>query len=170
MLAIASEHKDFSVSADVDYSSMSGTVGPRVVEFLVPDHFPTLHQMAMRTGISYTSLHKWKKGTVEPELNALEKVAQFAEVHVTELLLAAYGRKARPQLDTHPEWISTRDRTIEKYKNKLPKSVFDLAGQTCPAKMPKQLTIEFVYGLAMFWWEYGDEVSVNTELPTEKQR
>jgi transcriptional regulator with XRE-family HTH domain len=141
-------------------SVMAKRIGPRVIGNLVPGRFSTLVALQLATGIAYSTLHAWKKGTADPDIPSLEDIATKLGIDVADLLRGDLTRP-RGEIRNHPDWASAVFEARERRPGRLRDYAYEFAGETSPARWPERVTWDWAYDLADFWFRHtsDDELS-----------
>jgi transcriptional regulator with XRE-family HTH domain len=75
-------------------------LGPRLIAAAIPSRFENLSKMQQALGVSYSTAHKWAKGTATPDWEHVELLADLLEVDPADLV----REKPLPtSLRRHPE-------------------------------------------------------------------
>jgi transcriptional regulator with XRE-family HTH domain len=168
MEAVASPRDDSNGFARLRSSAMAKRIGPRVISNLVPGRYSTLTALQIATGIAYSTLHAWKKGTADPDIPSLEDIASKIGVDVADLLRGDLTRP-RGEIRNHPDWQNAVDEAKAKRPGRLRDYAYEFAGETAFARWPEHISWDWVYDLADFWFRHTtDEELARAE--TEKAR
>ena len=69
----------------------STSLGARVLAALVPANYPDLNALHRASGIAYSTLHAWKKGTANPRWEQIERLAELVGRDPFDLVGAGDG-------------------------------------------------------------------------------
>lgn len=69
----------------------SPSLGARVLAALVPANYPDLNALHRASGIAYSTLHAWKKGTANPRWEQIERLAELVGRDPFDLVGAAWA-------------------------------------------------------------------------------
>ena len=70
-------------------SIQQASLGARVLAALVPASYPDLNALHRASGIAYSTLHAWKKGTANPRWEQIERLAELVGRDPFDLVGAA---------------------------------------------------------------------------------
>lgn len=127
----------------------ASSLGARVLDALIPGHYPDLNALHRASGIAYSTLQKWKHGGNEPRWEQVQKLAELVGVSPFALILGASKPGNAMTLRHHPGWATAlADATA---RPGLPAAAYELAGDTAAAQWPEQIDAFFVRRLAEFW-------------------
>jgi transcriptional regulator with XRE-family HTH domain len=168
MMGVVPPRDDSNGFARLRSSGMAKRIGPRVISNLVPRRYPTLTALQIATGIAYSTLHAWKKGTADPDIPSLEDIADKLGIDVADLLRGDVSRP-RGEIRNHPEWPGAVSEAKARRPGKVRDYAYAFAGETSLARWPEHITWDWVYDLADFWFRHTtDEELARAE--TEQAR
>lgn len=153
---LAQTGDSIAVFAIVEPGAMAPSLAARLLANCIPVRFKDLNALRMKTGIAYSTVHKWKKDEAQPRWEQVSRIAEVLDVDPFTLLddPAARGTML---LRHHPDWSSARARAEARYPGKLPPSAYELAGDTAARTWPARLDEASVFDLASFWYRNASD-------------
>lgn len=141
-----------------DTPKVAPTLGQQLVRALVPRYFPTLTAVQIASGLAYSTLMNWKKGTKLPDWESVELMAKLAGVDPLELL----GKRSNEAtaLRHHRDFVKAREAAQRRFPNRIPDGAYERAAATCAAQWPEHIDEVFLFNLAQFWWNNAPDSEV----------
>lgn len=142
--------QDFGAMMHLRYSAMARTpLGPRLIAAAIPSRFENLSKMQQALGVSYSTAHKWAKGTATPDWEHVELLADLLEVDPADLV----REKPLPtSLRRHPErnaaCASVRERWRERWPGRVSEEALQQTGDLPIAHLPEHVDEMLVIDIA----------------------
>lgn len=134
------------------------SLGARVLAALVPTSYPDLNALHRASGIAYSTLHAWKKGTANPRWEQIERLAELVGRDAFDLVGAGAAASAAnlSTLRHHPDFAPAVERALRRFPA-MPPSAYELAGDMAAAQWPEHLDEHVLYRLAEFWFAHASD-------------
>jgi hypothetical protein len=140
-------------------STASPTLGQRLIAALIPRHFKGLTALHLAAqGPAYSTLNNWRNGTAVPDWPSVEAMARLVGRDPLELLASPSGDVTA--LRHHPDFAGALARALSRFPNRLPRTAYEVAGDTSAAQWPEHVDELFVFNLAQFWWTNASDLEV----------
>lgn len=137
----------------------SPTLGQRLIAALIPRHFKGLTALHLAAqGPAYSTLNNWKNGTAVPDWPSVEAMARLVGRDPLDLL--ALQRSDATALRHHPDYPAALTKALARFPNRLPRTAYEVAGDTSAAQWPEHVDEFFVFSLAQFWWTNASDLDV----------
>lgn len=129
------------------------SLGARVLAALVPASYPDLNALHRASGIAYSTLHAWKKGTANPRWEQIERLAELVGRDAFDLVGAGAAASAAnlSTLRHHPDFAPAVERALRRFPA-MPPSAYELAGDMAAAWAPPWF-VRLAIPLGMSWRE-----------------
>lgn len=141
-----------------DAPKTAPTLGQQIIRALVPRYFPTLTAVQMASGLAYSTLMNWKKGTKLPDWESVELMARLAGVDPLELL--GKRNNEATALRRHRDFVKAREAAQRRFPSRIPDGAYERAAETCAAQWPEHIDEVFLFNLAQFWWNNAPDSEV----------
>jgi hypothetical protein len=137
------------------YSVMARTpLGPRLIAAAIPSRFENLSKMQQALGVSYSTAHKWAKGTATPDWEHVELLAELLEVDPADLV----REKPLPiSLRSHPEWSVACARVRERWPGRVSEQALQQTGDLPLSHLPEHVDEVLVIDVASVIDRYFSE-------------
>ena len=142
----------------LDAPHASPTLGQQVIAALIPGHFRTMTALQNASGLAYSTLSNWKNGTKIPDMDSVVRLARLAGVDPLDLL--GKRRADATALRHHPDFANALTKALARFPNRLPRTAYEVAGDTSAAQWPEHVDELFVFNLAQFWWTNASDLDV----------
>lgn len=143
---LSSTRRDTRDDYHLRYSPMERTpLGPRLVAAAIPARFENLSKLQQALGVSYSTLHKWAKGTASPDWEHVELLADLLEVDPADLVR---GKPPPTSLCKHPDWDAACARVRERWPGRVSDAALHQTGALPIEHLPKHIDEVLVIDVA----------------------
>lgn len=119
------------------YSAMERTpLGPRLIAAAVPSKLENISKLQQALGVSYSTIHKWSKGTATPDWEHVELLAELLEIDPADIVR---GGPLPTCLRMHPEWTVACDRVRERWPGRVSESALRQTGDLPIEHLPEHI-------------------------------